>query len=120
MEVYFRRYFWVVGALTVVLCAIFAAKGVNHFIEAKYLADRKDAQPIRRVSAASSPRSKTRSKVGRPLVDRNMFCSDCIVQEPTATGPVTDSDAPPATGLRCPRTTPRSSARRLSSSGAAR
>lgn len=99
MEVYFRRYFWVVGALTVVLCAIFAAKGVNHFIEAKYLADRKDAQPIRRVSATSSARSKTRSKVGRPLVDRNMFCSDCIVQETTATGPVTDSDAPPATGL---------------------
>lgn len=101
MEVYVRRYFWVVGALVVAVCAIFAAKGVNHFIEAKYLADRKESKPVRQVSAAAAAatRSKARSKSGAPLVARNMFCSECRPPEPEAAGPVVDSDAPPATGL---------------------
>ena len=99
MEVYLRRYFWVVGAVVVVACAVFAAKGVNHFVEAKFLAEQKTATPVPRVASARG-KSESRSKSGLPLAKRNMFCSECVVEEAVSTqGPITDSDAPPATSL---------------------
>jgi general secretion pathway protein C len=100
MEAYIRQYFWVVGVLVVALCAVFTAKGVNHFIEAKYLPDRKESRPMPRVSAASLAKA-SRSKVGTALVDRNMFCSDCLppVAAEGPGGPVVDSNAPPETTL---------------------
>jgi general secretion pathway protein C len=100
MEAYIRQYFWVVGALVVALCAVFTAKGVNHFVEARYLPDRKESRPMPRVSAAA-PAKAARSKVGTALVDRNMFCSDCLPPAPAETpgGPVVESNAPPETSL---------------------
>lgn len=99
MEVYLRRHFWVVGAIVVVVCAVFAAKGVNHFVEAKFLAEQKETRPVSRVSSASS-KTASRNKSGMPLAKRNMFCSECVVEEaPASTGPITDSDAPPITSL---------------------
>lgn len=98
MEVYVRRYFWVVGAVVVVACAVFAAKGVNHFVEAKFLAEQKEARPVRQVASASG--KSARSKIGMPLVKRNMFCSECVIQEATSSdAPITDSGAPPMTAL---------------------
>ncbi len=100
MEVYIRRYFWVIGVIVVILCAVFAAYGVNHFVEAKFLADRKEAVNIPRVASASSSTEATRSKSGKPIVTRNMFCSECVLAEVTTTdGPIVDSNAPPATSL---------------------
>lgn len=99
MEAYIRRYFWLIGVLVIILCAVFAAQGVNHFIEAKYLPDAKESKAPKRV--AKRPTQTTRSKTGDPLAKRNMFCSDCVVEDvsATATGPVVDSDAPPITSL---------------------
>ena len=39
MQDLIKRYFWVVGAVTVMLCAVFAAKATGHVVEAKYLGD---------------------------------------------------------------------------------
>jgi hypothetical protein len=46
MQDLIKRYFWVVGALTVVACAIFAAKAAGHVIESKYLTDAKHGPKI--------------------------------------------------------------------------
>ncbi len=80
---------------------MFAARGVNHYLEAKYLADSKEAPKLARVAKPSLKPIAARSKVGTPLVARNMFCSDCVIEEATSnpTGPVVDSDAPPTTAL---------------------
>ena len=99
MEVYFRRYFWVVGAVVIVACAVFAAKGVNNFVEAKYMPDKKEAKQVRKVASARGINT-AKAKQGEPLAKRNMFCSECVlVEESKATGPIVDSDAPPITSL---------------------
>ena len=77
MEIDLKKYFWIVTAITVLVCAVFAAKSVNHIIEAKYLGETKVP-----VVTTPKPKQKTskktvRSKTGRSLVARNMFCSSC-------------------------------------------
>ncbi len=101
MEQYIRRYFWVLGIVVVAVCAVFAARGVNHYVEAKYLGDSEKAPKLSKVTRKAGKTQASRTKTGQPLVKRNMFCSDCVIEEvtQTATGPVVDSDAPPATSL---------------------
>ncbi len=73
----FKKYFWVVTAATVVICTVFAAKGVNHYLEAKYLGEENRAA-ISYVKPRPKRRSiSTSAKSGALLVSRNMFCSDC-------------------------------------------
>jgi general secretion pathway protein C len=78
MQDLIKRYFWVLGGLTVIVCAVFAAKATSHIVEAKFLGDPEHGPKL----AAIAPRDVTpvaavRSKDGGQLATRNMFCSDC-------------------------------------------
>jgi general secretion pathway protein C len=78
MQDLIKRYFWVLGAVVVMTCAVFAAKATGHIVEAKLLGDAERGPRI----AAVTPRpeatvAQVRTKDGGQLSTRNMFCSDC-------------------------------------------
>src|SRR5262245_24674363 len=98
MQDLIKRYFWVLGALTVIACAFFAAKGVGHYVEAKYMIDAKTAPKVTPIQPKAVV-AATRSKEGKPLADRNMFCSDCLPPVPVATAVDTDPTHIPMTTL---------------------
>jgi len=81
---------WIVGALCVVVCAVFAARTAEHLIEARTL-DEGTVAPLPAAPRAPSPPvvAAQHGGSGDQLVDRNMFCSTCT--------PRTGPDAPPAT-----------------------
>ncbi len=81
MQDLIKRYFWVVGGVTVMVCAVFAAKATAHIVEAKFLGDPSEA-PKTTAAAATTPHKAStpqtaRSKDGQQLAARNMFCSEC-------------------------------------------
>ena len=53
MQQYIKKYFWVVGVAVVMLCSMFAAKAVNHYVEGEYLGE--SAEPAKQ----KRPNSKT-------------------------------------------------------------
>jgi general secretion pathway protein C len=78
MQDLIKRHFWVLGAVTVVVCAVFAAKATNHIVEARFLGDPEHAPKIAPVVAqVQTPVAVARSKDGGQFQGRNMFCSDC-------------------------------------------
>ena len=78
MQDLIKRHFWVLGAVTVVVCAVFAAKATSHIVEAKYLGDPEHAPKITPVAIQpQTPVAAVRSKDGGQFSGRNMFCSDC-------------------------------------------
>jgi len=78
MQDLIKRQFWILGAITVVVCSVFAAKATSHIVEAKYLADPEHAPKITPVVAQTqTPVVAVRSKDGGQFQGRNMFCSDC-------------------------------------------
>ncbi len=106
MELYLKRYFWVIPVLVVMVCAVLLAMGVNHLVEGKYLLggdEPKQAVAPKPRKAAAKP--VTASKESRPIVQRNLFCSDPACDPPTDTPAVaqpadpTDPNHPPATSL---------------------
>ena len=101
MEAYIRKYFGVLPVIVVVVCAYFGAQAANHVIESKALADSDRLGKAEKVVKGSKKKTKVaRSKLGEPLVARNMFCSSCVPEEPEEVeGEVIDSDSPPATSL---------------------
>jgi general secretion pathway protein C len=106
VDVYIKKYFWVLGVLVVVVCSALAASAVSHMIEATALAD--SDKPVHRAvprppiatSAAEQEKSRA-SKSGTPLADRNIFCSECQPVEPVAEQAAAPSDPnnPPLTTL---------------------
>jgi len=101
MQEQVRRYFWIVVALAVALSAVFAAKLVNHVAEAKLLADAKRGPKVTPPAPSPSAPVAAKTKDGKPLVDRNMFCSSClppVVAQPGEVGPV-DPNVVPLTSL---------------------
>lgn len=78
MQDLIKRYFWVIGAVTIVVCAVFAAKATGSFLTAIFLADSTKAPKVTpmqpRVDTIAKP---VRSKDGGQLATRNMFCSEC-------------------------------------------
>ena len=84
MQDIIKRYFWVLGALTVVACAFFAAKGVGHYVEARFMTDAKQAPKVPQIQSKPTVATSARSKDGKPLADRNMFCSECLPPTPVA------------------------------------
>lgn len=99
MQDLIKRYFWVLGALTVVACAFFAAKSVGYLVESKYFPDAKHGAKVTPIAPAKAAVNEARSKVGKPIADRNMFCSDCTPPV-VATAPVdTDPSHIPLTAL---------------------
>jgi general secretion pathway protein C len=78
MQDLIKRYFWILGGVVVMICAVFAAKATAHIVEAKYLGDPDHATKQTVVAAhAEAPVLAVRSKDGGQLVTRNLFCSDC-------------------------------------------
>ena len=78
MQDLIKRYFWVLGAVVVFVCAIFAAKATSHIVEAKYLNDSPTAPKLPVVAPNPMTQVKaTRSKDGTPFAQRDMFCSEC-------------------------------------------
>jgi general secretion pathway protein C len=78
MQALIKRYFWVLGAITVMVCSVFAAKATSHVVEAKFLGDPDHAPKVAVVAPSpATPVKQVRSKDGQPLASRNMFCSEC-------------------------------------------
>ncbi len=95
MQNYIKKYFWLLGVITVVVCAVFSARGLNHVVEAKFFPEvprtEKRAAPDK-----PKPRPAVKSKAGAPLAARNMFCSTCEPPEPdpATAGPLAGSGVP--------------------------
>lgn len=90
MQDLIKRYFWVLGVVAVLACAIFAAQATSHIVEAKFLGDSAKAPHIAAVMpSATTPAKQTRSKDGASFATRNMFCSEC-------TPPVVAANADPS------------------------
>lgn len=78
MQDLIKRYFWLLGGLTVMVCSVFAAKATGHILEAKYLGDPAHGPKVVPQTHTDAPVSKpTHNKDGSQLQARNMFCSDC-------------------------------------------
>ncbi|MBA3817919.1 MAG: hypothetical protein H0X17_03435 [Deltaproteobacteria bacterium] len=77
MQDLIKRYFWVIGAITVVVCAVFAAKATGSILTAKFLGDSTKAPKVTPVMRPDLPAKATRTKDGTQLASRNMFCSGC-------------------------------------------
>ncbi len=98
MQDLIKRYFWVLGGIAVMVCAVFAAKATNHVIEAKYLRDPDHAPKMPMVVPTSvTPVKQLRSKDGTPFAQRDMFCSECT--PPVITTSSTDSSSVQETSL---------------------
>jgi general secretion pathway protein C len=107
MDVYIKKYFWLVGVVAVILCSALAASAVGHMIEATALAD--SEKPARRAVVRpptpnlSADLDKARNaKSGTALAERNIFCSECLPPQPDAAAtPEAPSDPnnPPITSL---------------------
>ena len=105
MEFYIKKYFWVVSALIVVLCATCAAQTVNAIVESKVvipkLAALEEEQRKLRVPAQTqTPVDALPSKDAKIVAERNIFCSTCVIGEP---GP---GPAGPASNEPIPTTLP--------------
>ncbi|HEY6177159.1 MAG TPA: type II secretion system protein GspC [Kofleriaceae bacterium] len=96
MQDLIKRYFWTLGALTVVLCAVFAATATSHIVEAKYLGDPEHAPKITPIAPTTTAPVAARSKDGGQFSGRNMFCSDCT---PSVDTKVTDPSQVAITSL---------------------
>lgn len=95
-----KRHFWVVGALTVTTCAFFGGRAVAHVVEGKALTDSSKAPKVQAAPKTSpTTTSQARSKAGRPLADRNIFCSECLPVIPTTEPTAISSDGVPMTSL---------------------
>lgn len=78
---------WVLPVVTITLCATVAAKAASHVVEATYLGEPAVATPRERSLVAAAPPPPRRSKDGKQVVERNMFCSECTPPAPSATDP---------------------------------
>jgi general secretion pathway protein C len=105
MEIYLKKYFWVVNLVAIALCAGLAAKGVSHLIEAKYLLGDPNKKPVRpRPKAPVAPIAPVGDKKDDALVaTRNVFCLTCEPPKPVDATPqpqvAYDPLHPPATTL---------------------
>jgi general secretion pathway protein C len=105
MDVYIKKYFWLIVPLTIIICAALGATAVGHVVEAVALTD--SDKPAKHVVVRPPPPVVTGTDKPddaaktRPLAMRNMFCSECPTEEPVAAtdGPVTDDGSPPITQL---------------------
>jgi general secretion pathway protein C len=95
-----KRHFWIVGALTVTVCAFFGGRAVAHIVEGKALTDASKAPKVQAAPRANQPATtQARSKAGKPLADRNIFCSECLPVVAEAAPSAMSSDGVPMTSL---------------------
>jgi general secretion pathway protein C len=103
MEIYLKRWFWTLPLFMIAVCAILAALGVNHVVEAKYLlAADGTARPAHHTARPVKREVKpVASKDAQDVTGRNIFCSTCDPPKPAdtpAAAPV-DENHPPLTSL---------------------
>ncbi len=85
MQDLIKRYFWVLGAIVVLACAVFAAKATGYFVAAKYLPDADHATARPPVFGSTPITAKvTHSKDGTLFASRNIFCAECTPPVETA------------------------------------
>ena len=84
MQDLIKRYFWVVGAVTVIICAFFAAKATGSVLTALFLPDSTKAPKVKPITPRPEQTKPVRSKDGAQLATRNMFCSECTPAVPVA------------------------------------
>ncbi len=78
MQDLIKRYFWLLGGVVVVVCAVFAARTTSYFVEAKVLTDSEHGPKIApAVVHSDTPAAPVHVKDGTQLASRNIFCSDC-------------------------------------------
>jgi general secretion pathway protein C len=77
MDVMIKKYFWVVPAFTVVVCAILAAKAVNYHVASKFLADSSKPAKVPADIKKVKPKTSSKKKTEEGFVKRNMFCAEC-------------------------------------------
>jgi hypothetical protein len=74
---------WLLAAITIVCCAVFAARAAAALVDAGYLTSVPRPAPAR-AAPPQPPRGDPPD--GRLLVDRNMFCSSCAPASAAAPG----------------------------------
>ena len=99
MQDLLKRHFWIVGALAVLGCSFFAAKTAGHIIEEKALGDAAVGPKVTPAAPKAAAVAPTRNKDGKPLSDRNMFCSACSPVGPAVAAAPTDPSQIPGTSL---------------------
>jgi general secretion pathway protein C len=77
MQDLIKRHFWLVGALTALVCSVFVAKAANRVVEAKVLVDADHAPKIPVIASAPTVVKQTHSKDGYGFATRDIFCSEC-------------------------------------------
>ncbi|MGE0867719.1 MAG: type II secretion system protein GspC [Kofleriaceae bacterium] len=87
MQELIKRYFWLLGVITVIVCSTFAAKATGHIIEGKYLGDSKTAPKIAPARPDTAPAVPAHNKDGTQFERRNVFCSECAPPVPVNTDP---------------------------------
>jgi general secretion pathway protein C len=79
-----KRYFWILGAVVVMVCALFAAKATGHILEAQFLGDPAHGPKVVAMAQPSTPSKPSHDKDGTQMETRNIFCSDCTPPVPVA------------------------------------
>ena len=106
MEMYLKRFFWIVPIVVVVFCSLLAARAANHILEAAVLLplDAKTKAKPR----VSRPKHKIpdepatlQTKDEAAVAARNLFCSSC---DPAAAKPVEPNTPAPTVGSGVPLT----------------
>jgi general secretion pathway protein C len=105
MEMLFKRYFWTLPLVMITACAILAALGVNHVVEAKYLLDADAPRAAHHAVRPVKPQAQKPppSKDAQEVINRNIFCSTCEPAKPSdapaAVPTPVDDNHPPVTQL---------------------
>jgi general secretion pathway protein C len=100
VDAFIKKYFWLVGVAVIVVCSSLAATAVAHVLAATALAESSDPKrPVAQRPAASRPTQQA-ADTGAALVQRNIFCSECLPPVPVTESAVeVDPDHPPVTAL---------------------
>jgi general secretion pathway protein C len=105
MDLYLKKYFWVVTLFAIAICATLAARAVNHVLEGKYLLGdaKKKVLHAPRMPSLPRPATDVPTKDAEMVTTRNIFCLTCEPPKPDTgpVGPVIADDPlhPPATSL---------------------
>jgi general secretion pathway protein C len=79
MQDLIKRYFWVLGAITVAASATFLAVATSYLAEASALSDPDHGPKVTPVSGGPTVIAKAgHAKEGAALAQRDMFCSECL------------------------------------------
>src|SRR5207248_988834 len=92
MDVFVKRFFWVIDLLAVGICAALGGRATSHVIEQNWLLAEEPAAAAARHLAP--PQERARGKEVDKIVERNVFCSTCRPPPPPAADEGGDGGAP--------------------------